>query len=191
MVVCNNHYRLLIFLIFLFNMGVVILILKHNNGLCYDDNRNAGIYPSNFDFRYTAQKTQSFNWVFKFNLRKILLKHLDIALGFQINLLTRFLLFWAIYLFSRCKKANMGFTPWIATKAPPWTLCGDYRTLRPPPAFYNIQKLNLCSKTDISKTAWIYLQWVVDFIDLPSKFGDSSSHTKWESKTESHTASKS
>ena len=113
MVVCNNHYRLLIFLIFLFNMGVVILILKHNNGLCYDDNRNAGIYPSNFDFRYTAQKTQSFNWVFKFNLRKILLKHLDIALRLQINLLTRFLLFWAIYLFSRCKKADIfqGFYP--------------------------------------------------------------------------------
>ena len=30
-----------------------------------------------------------------------------------------------------------------------------YFTLRPQPEFYNIQKLNLSSKTDISKTAWI------------------------------------
>ena len=31
----------------------------------------------------------------------------------------------------------------------------SYSTSRPPPTLYNVQKLNLCSKTDISKTAWI------------------------------------
>ena len=40
-------------------------------------------------------------------------------------------------------------------RAPPRTRCGAYSTSRPPPAFYNIQKLNLYSKTNISKTAWI------------------------------------
>ena len=44
-------------------------------------------------------------------------------------------------------------------RPPPWspsrTRCGAYSTSRPAPAFYNIRKLNLCSKTDISKTAWI------------------------------------
>ena len=33
----------------------------------------SGIYPSNFDVRLTAQKTQSYNYAFKPNLRKILL----------------------------------------------------------------------------------------------------------------------
>ena len=47
------------------------------------------------------------------------------------------------------------FTLWIPTKAPLWTRCRAYRTLRPSPAFYNIWKLSLNSKTDISKTAWI------------------------------------
>ena len=32
--------------------------------------------------------------------------------------------------------------------------CGAYSTSRPQPASYNIRKLNLCSKTNIGKTAW-------------------------------------
>ena len=48
-----------------------------------------------------------------------------------------------------------GFTLWTYTRAPPRTHCVAYSTLRPPPSFYNIQKFNLCSKTGISKTAWI------------------------------------
>ena len=52
-------------------------------------------------------------------------------------------------------KVSTGFTPWTLTWALPWTLCGVYSTSRPPTAFYNIQKLNLCSKTDISETASI------------------------------------
>ena len=57
--------------------------------------------------------------------------------------------------YSRCKKASIfrGFIPWILAKGPPWTLGGDCNTSRPPPTFYNIQKLNHCAKTDISKTA--------------------------------------
>ena len=49
----------------------------------------------------------------------------------------------------------MSFTLRALTKALPWTRCGAYSTSRPPPSFYSIQKLNLCSKTDISETAWI------------------------------------
>ena len=37
----------------------------------------SGIYPSNFDVRLKAQKSQSSNWVFKLNLHKIL-KNFDI-----------------------------------------------------------------------------------------------------------------
>ena len=57
---------------------------------------------------------------------------------------------WMPYL----KRSNFfrGFTP---TRALPWTHWGAYNTSRPPPAFYNIWKFNLCSKTVISKTAWI------------------------------------
>ena len=40
-------------------------------------------------------------------------------------------------------------------RAPPCLSCSNYSTLRPSLAFYKIPKLNLCSKTDISKTAWI------------------------------------
>ena len=47
-----------------------------------------------------------------------------------------------------------GVLPQSPTKALPWTRCGAYSTSRHPSAFYNIQKLNLCSKRDISKTAW-------------------------------------
>ena len=45
--------------------------------------------------------------------------------------------------------------PLKRTKALPWTRCGAFSTTRRPPAFYNTRKLNLRSKTDISKTAWI------------------------------------
>ena len=44
---------------------------------------------------------------------------------------------------------------WTPTRAPAWIYCKAYRTLRPSLGFYSMQKLNLCSKTDISKTAWI------------------------------------
>ena len=46
-------------------------------------------------------------------------------------------------------------TPWTPSKARLWIRCRAYNTLRPSPTFYNIQKLNLSSKTDISKTVWI------------------------------------
>ena len=51
------------------------------------------------------------------------------------------------------------FTPWTPTKAPPWTRCRAYSTLRPSPAFCNIWKSNLSSITDISKIAWINPCW--------------------------------
>ena len=38
------------------------------------------------------------------------------------------------------------FTPWIPSRTPPWTRWGVYSTSRPWPVFYNIHKLNLCSK---------------------------------------------
>ena len=47
------------------------------------------------------------------------------------------------------------FTPWTPKRALPWIHCGTYGISRIPPAFYTIQKLNLCWKMDISKTAWI------------------------------------
>ena len=37
----------------------------------------------------------------------------------------------------------------------PRTGCIAYSTLKSVPAFYNIQNFNLCSETDISKTAWV------------------------------------
>ena len=48
------------------------------------------------------------------------------------------------------------FTHWTSTKAPTWTSFRAYSTSRSQPAFYHIGKLNLCSKTDIHKIAWIY-----------------------------------
>ena len=68
-----------------------------------------------------------------------------------------FFYFKLFYLYSRCKKANMfqDFTPWTPIMAQPWTYWGAYNTSRSPLAFCNIQRPSLCSKTDISKTAWI------------------------------------
>ena len=43
-------------------------------------------------------------------------------------------------------KSFMSFTLWTLIKAPLWIRCGAYSTLRPSPAFYNIEKLNLSSK---------------------------------------------
>ena len=65
------------------------------------------------------------------------------------------------FVLSRSKKIKtfQGFyhpsPPWTPTIAPPWTRWRAYSTSRPSPAFYNIPKLNLCPKTDISKTASI------------------------------------
>ena len=42
-----------------------------------------------------------------------------------------------------------GFAPSIPTRALPWACCKAYSVK------YNIWKLNLLAKTDISKTAWI------------------------------------
>ena len=50
-------------------------------------------------------------------------------------------------------KSFKGLTPWTSAKAPLWIRCWVYRSS---PAIYNIWKLNLSSKTDISRTAWIY-----------------------------------
>ena len=107
-------------------------------------------------------------WVFKLNLHKVLFQSI-----WTLNMHLRWihlLGFLAIYLSSRYIKAKIlkGFTLWTHTRAPSWTCCGALQHLsRPPPKFYNnfvivfheidIRKLNLCSKTDISKTAWINL----------------------------------
>ena len=42
------------------------------------------------------------------------------------------------------------FTPWTPTRALPWSCCKAYSTLRPSPAFYNMWKLSLWLKTNIS-----------------------------------------
>ena len=52
-------------------------------------------------------------------------------------------------------KSFRGLTPWTPTKALLWICCRAYSSLRPSSAFYNIQKLHISWKTDISKTAWI------------------------------------
>ena len=53
-----------------------------------------------------------------------------------------------------------GLTLWIPTKALLWIRCQVCSTFWLSHAFYNIQKLNLSSKTDISKPAWIYPWWM-------------------------------
>ena len=45
-------------------------------------------------------------------------------------------------------KAFMSFTSLTRIKAPLWISCRACNTLRPSPAFYNIQKLNLSSKNE-------------------------------------------
>ena len=52
---------------------------------------------------------------------------------------------------------------WNPTRAPPWAGCWADSTSRPVGSFYTIRKLNLCLKTDISKTAWINAWWGVEF----------------------------
>ena len=47
-------------------------VFDHFMGLVLKGIMIAGIYTSNFDVWYTAQKTQSFNWVLKFSLHEIL-----------------------------------------------------------------------------------------------------------------------
>ena len=51
---------------------------------------------------------------------------------------------------SRRKKNTVfqGFYPWSPTRTLPWTRCRAYSISRPSPAFYNIRKLGLCSKTN-------------------------------------------
>ena len=51
-----------------------------------------------------------------------------------------------------------------------WTCFGNYSTLRPPAAFYNVQKSNLCWKMNISKTAWINDWSWVQMKDIKLKF---------------------
>ena len=58
-----------------------------------------------------------------------------------------------------------GLYPSSTTRAPSWTCCWTYSTSRPPSPLYNIWKLNLFSKTDINKTAWInacYPNWIIN-----------------------------
>ena len=61
---------------------------------------------------------------------------------------------------------------WTPTRAPAWIYCKAYRTLRPSLGFYSMQKLNLCSKTDISKTAWINA-WphIIAFLKNKKRYG--------------------
>ena len=113
-----------------------------------------GIYPSNFDIRQTAQETQFSNRVLKLSLHKILFQSI-LVLNLHSKYISLpgffYLKLWDVKRVTFFKR----FTPWILTEVPPWTCCGDCSTSRPPPALHNIGKLNFCSKTDISKTAWI------------------------------------
>ena len=58
---------------------------------------------------------------------------------------------------SRWKKTKIfqGLYCLTLTRALPQSCCRAYSTLRPPAALYIIQKLNLYSKMDITKTDWI------------------------------------
>ena len=104
------------------------------------------------------KKTQSSNWVFKFDLHKIFFW---IILALKLCLKYIYLLG---FLFNKPfigppdlkrPKSFIGLTPWTPTKVLLGIHCKDYSTLTPWPAFYNTEKLNLSSKMDISKTAWI------------------------------------
>ena len=104
------------------------------------------------------KKTQSSNWVFKFDLHKMLFWSI---LALKLCLKYIYLLG---FLFNKLfigppdlkrPKSFIGLTPWTPTKALLGIHCQDYSTLTPWPAFYNTEKLNLSSKMDISKTAWI------------------------------------
>ena len=78
---------------------------------------------------------------------------ISIELTFKINFLAKFLLFKLFIYPSALKRLKFfwDFTPQTLQRSAMKPL-----TSRPQPAFYyNIQKLDLCSKMDISKTAWI------------------------------------
>ena len=99
-----------------------------------------GIHPSNFVVRLTAQKLNLITFDFKAFWHRNSVQKYVCLLGF-----------FCLKLFicpSDVKKAKSfrSFTPWTPTKAPLSIHWRAYSTLRPLPAFYNIRKLNLCSK---------------------------------------------
>ena len=116
------------------------------------------IYSNHFKFLKTTSNITLVHFMYCIKLILIAEIHpsqLDGTINSNFNL-TRFLLLLAIYLSFRCKNLSEALPHEPLTKAPPWICCRAYSTsLRSSPAFYNIQKLNLSSKTDISKTAWI------------------------------------
>ena len=77
-----------------------------------------------------------------------------------------FLLFWAIYLSSRCKKAKR-FQELYPLNSHQGSAMNPLQSLHHFKTPTCIQKLNLCSKMDISKTAWInvclYMFLVVNY----------------------------
>ena len=50
-----------------------------------------------------------------------------------------------------------------------WTYCRACNISRPSLTFYNIRKLNRCSKTDISKSAWINVSLSENFANIPNE----------------------
>ena len=99
-----------------------------------------GIHPSNFVVRLTAQKLNLITFDFKAFWHWNSVQKYVCLLGF-----------FCLKLFTcpsdvKKTKSFRSFTPWTPTKAPLWIHWRAYSTLRPLLAFYNIRKLNLCSK---------------------------------------------
>ena len=110
-----------------------------------------GIYPRNFHVRQTAQETQSFNWVFKFNLHKIFfLSILTLTLhSKQISLLSFFC--FKLFICPPDVKRPVFSGTFLSELLPGFC----HEQVVELSTFYNIRKLNLFSKMDNSKTAWI------------------------------------
>ena len=108
--------------------------------------QNSGMIQNHLD----GTKPQSSNWVFKLNLHKIL-KYFEIEILLKIHFLLGFFYLELFICLSDVKwpKSFRSFILWTPTKALLWICCRAYSSLRPLPAFYNILKLNLSSKTDI------------------------------------------
>ena len=114
----------------------------------------AGIYPSNF---VSVRRHKKLNLLTEFS-NSIFIKFYFKAFWhwkFVQNWLVGFFYFKLFICHSDVirPKSFRSFTLWTPIKAPLWIRCGAYSTLRPLPAFYNIRKLNLSSKTYISRTA--------------------------------------
>ena len=99
-----------------------------------------GIHPRNFVVRLTAHKLNLITFDFKAFWHWNSVQKYVCLLGF-----------FCLKLFTcpsdvKKTKSFRSFIPWTPTKAPLWIHWRAYSTLRPLPAFYNIRKLNLCSK---------------------------------------------